>query len=57
MLDTEGVKREAASGERVEDLLDFGGALAGADRADAHPWLSGEVKTPGAVQVGAAHIV
>jgi hypothetical protein len=37
MLDAEGVECEAAGGEHVEDLLDFGGALAGADRAHADP--------------------
>ncbi len=57
MLNTEGVECEAAGGERVEDVLDFGGALARADRADADPWLSGEVKAPGAIQVGAARVV
>jgi hypothetical protein len=57
MLHPEGVKREAGGGERVEDVLDFGGALAGRRSSRRRPLAHEWVKPPGAVQLCAARVV
>lgn len=56
-FDAESVKPDAESGQSGNDLLNFGGGLAAADRAEADQGQSGQVDSGVVVEVDAGQVV